>query len=143
MYCIAAAAVYVYNVYVGQQVYRLGRGASSFFFLIGLLTSSCHAEASFDLYDDDTNGPGSEPPPHHHTHRITSAMPWRRSRRAAGRWPPVGGSRALLAFLAKAVCCQCEVPEQKRLSFNHKASPLADARGRSTEDPPSNQRQWP
>ena len=83
MYCIAAAAVYVYNVYVGQQVYRLGRGASSFFFLIGLLTSSCHAEASFDLYDDDTNGPGSEPPPHHHTHRITSAMPWRRSALAA------------------------------------------------------------
>ena len=67
--CIVAAAavcMYIMCMSVNRFKYRLGRGASSFLFLIGLLTSSCRAVASFDLYDDD-NGPGSEPPPHAQT----------------------------------------------------------------------------
>ena len=63
-------------------------------------------------------------------HRIVSALSLR-SRRATGGLRRPSESRALLAFIARATCCRCVVPEMRPLAFEIHNSMR---RGR-TEDP--------
>ena len=63
-------------------------------------------------------------------HMIVSVLSLR-SHRAAGGLRRPSGSRALLAFIARATCCQCAVPEKRPLAFDIDYA----SKGRHTEDP--------
>ena len=55
-------------------------------------------------------------PDRNRRHRIVSALSLRSRRAAAGLRRP-SESRALLAFIARARCCRCVVPEKRPLVF--------------------------